>query len=67
MLEKQPVILLSFQLNFTQKQLENLVDGLIAVGDRNDDGVISFDEYVHMSRDVFVHNFAPNVFKPVMR
>ncbi len=55
------------QLNFSQKQLENLVDGLMAVGDANHDGKISFDEYVAMSKDVFVDNFAPNVFKRVMR
>ena len=55
------------QLNFGQKQLENLVDGLLAVGDRDHDGKVTFEEYVAMSRDVFVDNFAPNVFKRVLR
>ena len=52
------------QLNFVGRQLE---DGLVAVGDRNHDGKITFDEYVRMARDVFVDNFAPNVFKRVFR
>ena len=34
------------QLNFDGKQLEHLVDGLLAVGDRNKDGKVSFEEYV---------------------
>ena len=33
-------------LNVDQKQLENLVDGLMAVGDRNRDGRVTFEEYV---------------------
>ena len=40
---------------------------MMAVGDRDRDGRVTFDEYVAMSRDVFVDNFAPNVFKRVMR
>ena len=54
-------------LNFGQKQLENLVDGLMAIGDKNKDDKITFMEYVAMTRDVFVDNFAPNVFKRVMK
>lgn len=52
-------------LDFGEKQLENLVDGLFSIGDKNGDGKIDFVEYVHMSEDVFVDNFAPNVFKKV--
>ncbi len=53
-------------LNFDQNQLENVVDGLLSTGDSNGDGKLSFEEYVAMTRDVFVDNFAPNVFKRVM-
>ncbi len=56
------------QLNFGQRQLENLVDGLLAIGDRDPkDGKIAFAEYVAMSRDVFVDNFAPKVFKRMFK
>ena len=74
-------------LNFSSRQLENLVDGLIGIGntsqdkyhlhiqylmyfvigDKNGDKRITFDEYVHMSHDVFVANFAPRTLKRVMR
>jgi Ca2+-binding EF-hand superfamily protein len=54
-------------LNFSQRQLENLVDGLIGIGDRNGDKRITFEEYVHMSHDVFVDNFAPRNIKRVLR
>lgn len=54
-------------LGFNQKQLENLIDGLAKIGDKNKDDKITFEEYVSMSRDVFVDNFAPNVFKRIMK
>ena len=54
-------------LNFSPRQLENLVDGLMGIGDKNGDRKITFDEYVHMSHDVFVNNFAPKNLKRVMR
>lgn len=55
-------------LNFGQRQLENLVEGLLGIGDRNPkDGKITFAEYVAMSRDVFVGNFAPKVFKRMFK
>ena len=54
-------------LNFSPRQLENLVDGLIGIGDKNGDKRITFDEYVNMSHDVFVNNFAPRNLKRVMR
>ena len=54
-------------LNFSKHQLENLVDGLIGIGDKNGDFRITFDEYVQMSHDVFVNNFAPRNLKRVLR
>ena len=54
-------------LNFSSRQLENLVDGLIGIGDKNGDKKITFEEYVHMSHDVFVDNFAPRTLKRVLR
>jgi Ca2+-binding EF-hand superfamily protein len=53
-------------LNFNQAQLENVVDGLLSTGDINFDGKISFEEYVSMTKDSFVDQFAPTVFKRVM-
>lgn len=54
-------------LNFSSQQLENLVEGLLGIGDKNGDKRITFDEYVHMSHDVFVNNFAPRNLKRVLR
>lgn len=54
-------------LNFSHSQLENLVDGLIGIGDKNGDKKITFEEYVNMSHDVFVDNFAPKNIKRVLR
>lgn len=54
-------------LNFGYKQLENLVDGLLAIGDKDKDGKITFGEYVLMSTDVFVDNFAPVSLKRFMQ
>ena len=54
-------------LNFSSSQLDNLVDGLIGIGDKNGDKRITFDEYVRMSHDVFVNNFAPRNLKRVLR
>ena len=54
-------------LNFTYKQLENLVDGLLAIGDKDGDRKLSFAEYVEMSDDVFVRNFAPSSLKNIFK
>ncbi|CAB4065001.1 unnamed protein product [Lepeophtheirus salmonis] len=54
-------------MNFSYKQLENLVDGLIAIGDDDGDERISFSEYVKMSNDVFVDHFAPKYLKKVFK
>jgi hypothetical protein len=54
-------------LNFSLKQLENLVDGLMAAGDKDRNGRITFAEYCAMTKDVFIDNFAPNVFKRVLK
>ena len=54
-------------LGFNSHQLENLVDGLLKIGDTDGDHKITFHEFVDMSRDVFVDNFAPDVFKRVMK
>ena len=54
-------------LGFNPRQLENLVDGLLKIGDTDGDHKITFEEYVNMSRDVFVDNFAPDVFKRIMK
>jgi hypothetical protein len=58
-------LLILFQFN--QKQLENLVDGILAIGDKNGDKRITFDEYVLMAADTFVVNFAPNNLKKLFR
>lgn len=55
-----------YALNFNDNQIENVVDGLLSAGDVNADGKISFEEYVAMTRDVFIDNFAPSIFKRVM-
>jgi Ca2+-binding EF-hand superfamily protein len=52
---------------FNQKQLENLVDGVMAIGDKNGDKRIHFEEFVAMSSDTFVVNFAPNNLKKLFR
>ena len=49
------------------RQLENLVDGLIAIGDEDGDRRITFAEYVRMANDVFVDNFAPDSIKRILR
>jgi len=54
-------------LNFSTTQIEQLVEGLIGIGDNNGDKRITFDEYVHMSHDVFVNNFAPRNLRRVFR
>ena len=54
-------------LNFSSNQLENLVNGLIGIGDKNGDKRITFDEYVNMSHDVFINNFAPRNLRLVLR
>jgi len=54
-------------LSFSSDKLENWVDALIGIGDKNGDKRITFDEYVHMSRDVFVNNFAPKNLRSVLR
>ena len=54
-------------LSFSYTQLENLVDGLLAIGDKDANGRISFAEYVDMSNDIFVHNFAPNSIKRILK
>ena len=54
-------------LSFSSDKLENWVDALIGIGDKNGDKRITFDEYVHMSRDVFVNNFAPRNLRSVLR
>jgi hypothetical protein len=57
---------LSF-FQFNHKQLENLVDGVITIGDKNGDKRITFEEFVHMSSDTFVNNFAPNNLKKLFK
>ena len=52
---------------FSTTQIEQLVEGLIGIGDKNGDKRITFDEYVHMSHDVFVNNFAPRNLRRVFR
>ena len=54
-------------LQFNHKQLENLVDGVIAIGDKNGDKRINFEEFVQMSSDTFVVNFAPNNLKKLFK
>ena len=54
-------------LNFSYRQLENLVDGLLAIGDKDANGRLSFAEYVDMSDDVFVINFAPSSLKRIFK
>ena len=54
-------------LNFTYKQLENLVDGLLAIGDKDGDKKLSFAEYVQMSDDIFVQNFTPSSLKNIFK
>ena len=54
-------------LNFTYKQLENLVDGLLAIGDKDGDRRLSFPEYVEMLDDVFVKNYAPSSLKNIFK
>ena len=53
--------------SFSTKQLDNLVDGLIGIGDKNGDKRLDFVEYVRMSNDIFVDNFAPMNLKRVLR
>jgi len=54
-------------LNFSSNQLENLVNGLIGIGDKNGDKRITFDEYVNMSHDIFINNFAPRNLRLILR
>ena len=54
-------------LSFSSDKLENWVDALIGIGDKNGDKRITFDEYVHMSHDAFVNNIAPRTLKRVLR
>jgi len=54
-------------LNFSFRQLENLVDGLLAIGDKDLNGRLSFAEFVDMSNDVFVINFAPSSLKRIFK
>ena len=54
-------------LNFSHGQLENLVDGLLAIGDKDKDGKVTLDEYIVMSNDVFVDNFAPSSLKRLLK
>ena len=56
-----------FLFLFSTTQIEQLVEGLIGIGDKNGDKRITFDEYVHMSHDVFVNNFAPRNLRRVFR
>ena len=43
------------------------MDGVLAIGDKNGDKRITFEEYVLMSSDTFVVNFAPNNLKKLFR
>ena len=58
---------IAFFFPFSTTQIEQLVEGLIGIGDKNGDKRITFDEYVHMSHDVFVNNFAPRNLRRVFR
>ena len=43
------------------------MDGVIAIGDKNGDKRINFEEFVQMSSDTFVVNFAPNNLKKLFK